>query len=290
MNWLIFAFIAAILTAASAITQKRVLLKEHAMEFSATLAIMTMVISAPLFLIIDYARLEFFPMMILFFGSILGAFAFLLIAKSLRHMDVSSASPLLVIGPVFVAFFAFIFLGEKITLMQVGGIFLLVVGSYVLELKRHHNLLEPFRIFKKSKYIHYILFALVLYGLTATIDRTLLGYMGVQPEAYIAFAHIFVAFHFFWMITIFHDGWKGIKNGFRSAGGWLLLVALFTVGYRLAQSIAVSTAKVALVASIKRTAVLFAVIVGGELFHEKNIFRKAVASVIMIGGIFLIVL
>ena len=84
-------------------------------------------------------------------------------------------------------------------------------------------------------YIHYIVLSLILYGFTATIDRTLLGYYDFQPVAYIVFAHVFLAFHFLIMMHLFHDGMKGVRHGLKSAGWWILLVAVFTVGYRLAR-------------------------------------------------------
>lgn len=290
MDWIFFAFLTAVLVAASAITQKKALFKEHAMEFSATLSILSLIVAAPLFISIDWVRLEMFSLFILFFASMFEALAFLLIAKAMRHMGVSDMSPLLVMTPVFTALFAFIFLGESITLFQVAGLLLLILGSYVLELKRESDLLGPFKIFKQSKYLKLVFLAMILYGLTSTLDRLLLGTYKMQPEAYIAFFHLFIAIQFMIMLWVFFDGIKGVKNGLKNAGGWILIVALFTVGYRLAQSFAISEAKVALVSAIKRTSALFAVVIGGELFHEKNLFRKTIACLIMIAGVFMIVL
>ena len=105
-----------------------------------------------------------------------------------------------------------------------------------------------------------------------------------------AFAHIFLAIHFVAMMSIYHDGIAGIKKGLKNAGWWILLVAVFTVGYRLSQSYAMQNAEAALVSGIKRSAALFATIIGGKLFHEKNLFRKAIACILMIGGVILIIL
>jgi len=160
----------------------------------------------------------------------------------------------------------------------------------VLELGRDHDFWEPFRVIKKSKYIHYIFLALVLYGFSATGDRTVLSRFPISSMAYIVFIHIFLAINFFIMITLFHNGIHGIKNGLKRNGWWVLLVAVLTVSYRLAQAEAVKMAYVALVSAIKRTAVLFTIIIGGELFHESNLFRKSIASIVMIGGAILIVI
>lgn len=290
MDWIFFAVIAAVLTAASTITQKKTLLKEHAMEFSAVLALIIFLISLPLFLLVDYSRLDFVTVLILYLFSILGSFAFLLAAKSLRHMDISASSPLMTTGPAFVALFAFVFLNETLKLGQLAGIGLLIIGAYILETKKHHSLLEPLKEFISSKYIHYIIFALILYAACSVGDRLVLSIRGMQVEAYIAFVHLFLALNFFILISVFHDGYKGIKRGLKSSGWWIFLVAVFTLGYRLAQAQAVSMTYVALVSAIKRSSALFATIIGGELFKEKNLFRKSVACVIIVGGVLLIVL
>lgn len=290
MAWFIYALITAILVSASVLAQKRALLREHAMEFSTILAFINLAISLPLFLIIDYSALSWTPIIILFFATMLGALAFLFTAKGVRHMEISDASPLFAFGPAFTAVFALIFLGEAITGWQVAGIALLIAGSFILETKRHQTLLDPIKVFIKSRYIHFILFALALYAITSVVDRYILGQGMMNPLAYIAFAHVFLAIHFFIMSTVFHDGLKGVKHGLKRVGWWIVLVAVFTVGYRLSQALAVTEAEVALVSAVKRTSALFTVIVGGELFHEANLPRKIVACVIMVVGALLIIL
>ena len=74
--------------------------------------------------------------MIIYFVSILGAIAFLLVAKSVRHMEISDHSPLMVVSPVITATLAFFFLGESLTPPQVIGIFLLIVLLAVIVLLR----------------------------------------------------------------------------------------------------------------------------------------------------------
>lgn len=290
MSWLIYALICAIFTSAAVLVQKRTLIKQHAMEYSASLAFFNFVLSIPLFFLIDYSKVTLFPLIILFFISIFGAIAFLLIAKSIRHMEISSASPLFVLGPGITALLAFFILGEKLTLLQIFGISILIFGSYILELKNHHDLFHPLRILKQSKYVYFIILALLLYSFCAVFDRMMLSRFGVEPITYIAFAHVFLAFHFLIMMTFFHDGIKGIKSGIKNAGPWLLLIAILTIGYRLAQMQAIKVAYVGLVLPVKRMSALFTTMIGGGLYHEHNLLRKSVSCVIMITGmVFLII-
>ena len=288
--WLTFALLAAFFSAGAVLIQKRTLINEHAMEFSTNLALLNVMLTLPFFFFVDFSQIKFWPLAFIFFASILGSIAFLLVAKGLRHMEISSASPLLVLGPGITATLAFIFLGESLKPLQVGGIGVLILGSYILELKDSHDFLHPIRVFNQSKYVYFIVIALILYGVSSVLDRQILAHFNVEPIAYIAFVHIFIAFHFIVMISIFHDGFKGIQNGFKNVGPWLLLASMLTIGYRFAQAQAVKIAYVGLVVPVKRLSAFFTTIIGGELYHEHNLLRKAIACLIMILGVILIVI
>lgn len=288
--WLIYALICAFLTAGAALVEKKTLSYEHAMEFSANVALLNVLISLPFFFFIDYSRIDLRLLAMLFFITILAAVAFFLVAKSIRHMAISAAAPLLVIGPGITAIFAFVFLGEHLTIAQVAGIVIIIIGSYVLETRSHHDLRHPLRTFIGSKYIVFILLALLFYSITGVFDRFALSRYDFQPIAYLAFAQLFLGFHFLIMIILFHDGIFGIVRGLRTTGKWIFIVSLMTVGYRYAQMNAVKVAYVGLVLPIKRMSVFFTTIIGGEIFHEKNLLRKSIACLIMIMGVLLIAL
>ena len=49
-----FAFLAAILTAAASVIEKRTLMREHALEFSSVLAMFNMILAIPFFFLIDF--------------------------------------------------------------------------------------------------------------------------------------------------------------------------------------------------------------------------------------------
>jgi len=72
--------------------------------------------------------------------------------------------------------------------------------------------------------------------------------------------------------------------GFRRHWKLIMLAGILTFGYRLSQIYAVSLANVGLVINIKRLSVLFAVFFGRELFHENNLKRKILATIIMLIG------
>jgi drug/metabolite transporter (DMT)-like permease len=295
--WLIFAILASILASASSILEKKTLFKQHALEFSATLSVYTLILSIPFWFFADFNSLSLKATGYIYLGSLLGAIGFLLVTKALRHIAISLTSPFLVFEPAMVAVFAAVLLGEKITSLQIIGIVVIIIGAYVLTSHEHDHFLEPFKHIFKSKYIKYILIALVIYALDSILDKKIVGTvadggLGVSIWTFLALVHFFLALNYLVIMIIFSDGIQGIGKGLKT-GGWLVFaVAVFTIGYRLSQMYAVSLPGVliSLVIPIKRLSALFSTIIGGELFHEEHVLRKSIACVIMIIGAVLIVM
>lgn len=287
VEWYLFALGAAIFTSFAAIIEKKALLKEHALEFSTVLAIVNVVLSVSFIHLLDFNFPTNFWYLIIVSG-ILAGIAFLLVAKSVRHMEISMVSPVLVFAPVFVLILSILFINETATLTQFMGIGFMVVGLYFLETHKH-DLLAPFKTIIKSKYIHFIFLALFLYAFSAIMERYMLRGGLINIFTLLFLAQIIVAIVLVGLIFIQHDGWKGIKHGFKSAGKWIVLVAIFTVVYRLLQNQAVSMESIFLVSPIKRLSSVFVILVGGDLFHEKHLVKKVIATIIMLIGIYFVI-
>lgn len=284
-----YALLTAVFASASAITQKKILFKRHAMEFCTVLAIVILLFSLPLFWTIDYATLDLAPLLILYLASFIGTIAVLLITKAIRHMELSACIPLLSLSPLFTATVAFILLGEALTYLQVLGIIFLMFGSYFLTLKPHHSLWEPFIIIKKSKYIHYVFGGLFLFAFTSTTDRYILTTFNITPVAFVAFLNLFIAINFCILQAEYYK-LSDIKGSLKHMGYWIILAALFSIGGRLAQMTAVSLAPVGLVVAVKRLSTLFTTVIGGEIYHEHNVLRRSLACIIMVAGAALMVI
>jgi len=289
MGWLIFAIGSALFASAASITQKRTLNKEHAMEYSAILAILNFAFSLVLIPKVNF-NIPIIYYAVVYIGSWLGAIAFLLVAKSIRHMELSSSSPILNFGPAITAIFAWIILGEALGMLQWVGIGLLVLGAYVLEIKGSlSHILSPFKAMIKSKYYHFIIIALLLYGFSSLIDRFTLTH-GVSPETMIVLIHFFIMINYLIMIHFLYGGLKDIKHGIKSSGKWIVLISAFTVTYRFLQAKAVAIAYVGLVVAIKRLSTLVSTMVGGKIYHEKNLVVKVLGCIIMLWGAVFIIL
>jgi uncharacterized membrane protein len=289
MNWFLLAIISAVFSAAAAIFQKKILFNIEALDFSLILSFFNVILSIPFLINVNYAALSSSNLLVLYLKSILGALAFLCVMLSIKNMEISKALPLLALTPGFVAIFAFVFINDSLSFLQVFAILLLLSGTYILETRSGQKLLDPFKVFVKSKNHHYVVFALILFTTTSIIDRLLLYRYQLSPNAFIGFQHIFFAVNFLIIYLIFK---KNIIRLFKLNSKYLwylvILISILTVVYRYTEILAVKIAPVAMVLSVKRISIFFAVLIGGKIFKEKNLLIKTIATVLIIAGIILI--
>jgi uncharacterized membrane protein len=289
MTWFYFALISAVLSAASTITEKKVLFKTDAMDFVFWASVFNVLFSIPFFFGINYGALQSFNLVVLFIKSVLGALSFICVMYALKNLEISGALPLMVFTPALVAIFGFLFIGDALTWFQIGGIALLIVGTYLLEVRPNQKIYEPFLVFKGSKYYYYIGAAILLFTLTSVLDKLLLGKYKLPPVAFMAFQQLF----YLGVISVIYAFNKFKSGKFEiikepSIWFWIAVVAILTIGYRYSQIMAVKNGPVAAVLAVKRTSVFMAAIFGGKLFKESSLLQKAIATAIMVAGAILI--
>ena len=289
MTWLILAFMSAVFSAVSTIFEKKSLFSLDALNFSYIVSIITLVFSVPFFFAIPQAP-SGISLLILFIKTVLAAAAFLFVMMSLKNLELSEALPLLAVSPAFVAVLAFLFIGDELVAKEWIGIFLIVAGTYVLELKKQNgSIFDPFKTFLKSpKYVH-VLTAVILFTITALMDRILLKNFKLPPYTFMAYQQLFYALFFVFVVASKRRNLSiPFKTLNRETFILILLVAGLTIIYRYTQIEAVKLAPVALVLAVKRLSVLIAIIVGGRLFKENNVWRRVIATIIILAGISLI--
>lgn len=289
MTWFAIAFISALLSAFAAITQKKVLFKLGALEFSFLLSIVNLLFSIPFFFFIDYETINTLNLSILFAKSIIGVAAFLCVMLALKNLEISNALPLLALTPGFVAVFAFIILGEALKTLEVIGLVFLIIGTFILESKNLKELVFPIHVFLKSKYHRFIIAALLLFTASSILDKLLLVKLNLSPVSLTAFQHIYFAILFSIIFLIFRRKTEISSVGLKKENlGWIALISVLTIGYRYTQIVAVSLASVALVLAIKRTSVFWATVIGGKIFNDKDLLKRSIAAILILVGAILI--
>ena len=289
MEWYVLALIAAALMSVRSILDKKVLLKEHSMEYAAVFSLFIAFLTLPQFLYLDYSRLSWGLLLGIYGVCFIGSISLFLTYKVIQHLALSEGLPLLSTEILFTALFAAFFLGERIRGGQAIGILLIIVGCYVLEARHHSTLLEPFRKLLRTKYFKYAFIAMILYGFGGTFDKYFVSVAQLPSLDLLAISHTFHAVNFVIFMSLFHDGMKGIKKGITRYGTWILLISVIALLSRVAYLEAAKLAYISLVIPIKRLSVFFSTLIGGEIFHEHHLLRRTLAClIILIGGLFVI--
>ncbi len=291
MTWILLASVSAALSATAAIFEKKVLFKFDALEFSFLISFFGAIFAIPFYFTVNFASITTISLIVLYVKTVLGTLAFLNVMYAIKKLELSNALPLIVLTPGIVAITAFFVVGDKLSNLEIVGMILLLIGTYILEMNnKSRNYFEPFKVFYKSKNHRYIIFALLLFTITSVMDRLLVGKLKMPPFTFMALQQSFQFINFLILMLIFR---KGLSISFPTPKKEILLTIIFiaalTIFYRWSQIEAVKLAPVALVLSVKRTSVFFASLIGGKIFNESNLAQRIVATAIMIGGAIIII-
>ena len=284
MDWFILASASALFTSCATLAEKKILFKIEALSFSFYISIVGLFLSTPFFFGITVSSITVETLIILYIKSILGTLVFLFVMLTLKNFEISKALPLLVITPGLTAIFAYLFLGDSLTAKETLGIILLMVGTYILEISGKKKILDSFlKIFKNRNYI-YIFSAVALFTASANLDRLLLTDYKLEPVSFMALQQMFYAFNFtlLFLLTRKKDEIKSMPG--KEILMWIILISLLIIGYRYTLIEATKLAPVALVLSVRRISVFFSALIGGKLFKEKDLVKRAVATIIMVAG------
>lgn len=282
MMWLTLALISAFLSAAAAITQKKILFSIDALTFSFVLSAVIMVISVGALFVVDVTAVSTLTLTILIVKGILNAFAFVFVMMMLERADISGTLPLLALTPGVTAVLAFFVIGENVSITEIFGITLMIGGVLLLE-RRPTGLGN----FKAQRYIWT---ALSLFALSAVLDKTLVSEYNTLPVVILFYQHIV----FLIVYSILFFGRRKslrmlMKKEYIAATLLTAAVALLTLGYRFTQLEAMKTGNVAMVLAVKRTSVFYASLAGGRMFSEKHLtLRLAGAAIIIAAGFFIL--
>ncbi|MFA5133290.1 MAG: DMT family transporter [Patescibacteria group bacterium] len=218
--------------------------------------------------------------------AVLNAIATILFLKAVTNVDLSLATPILALTPVFSLFSSYIILGESPRFLGAAGVLIVTLGLIILS--HRHNQKNDFAIeaeTKKEKWgLAFLILVSLIYSVSSNYDKV------VAQNSPFPFGSAYVSSLI--GLIIFCVGFikgdcrilQNKKKFFKS----FLLGALFIIA-SLVWFKALLGGLVVYSLAIKRTSVLIGVIYGYIWFKEKKIGQRfAGALVILIGLIFII--
>ena len=223
----------------------------------------------------------------------LNVIATILQLKAIKNSDLSLTIPLLSFTPLFLLIMSPLILGQYPTFLGIIGVILIVIGSYVLNIKRriltterrNSDYLDPFKAMVEKKGPKMMLIAAFLLSITSSIDK--IGVLNSSPLFWAVSVHSFTSITLApVLIHEFHNHKKFTGMDIRL----LFAVGFFSALAIVTQFIAITTLLVPYVIAIKRTSAIMSVLFGYLIFKEKGIKGRLVGSAIMVLGVVLITL
>jgi uncharacterized membrane protein len=288
MIWCTLATCSALLSATSAVLQKKILFRLNALEFSFSISLVIVIFTLFIPFSMDVTAIPLSALSIIVVKSILGASAFLLVMLSLQHNQISSALPLLGLTPAAAALLSLVMLGEGLNSSEWIGIGLMIAGCYLLERRVSSKPLQPFGSMVRTKNYYYIYGAVGLFAISSVFDKLLLSGMRIHPLIILFYQHIVYVLLFTVAILIRRISLRDVIQKSAAQLPLIIIVALLTVAYRFTQLEATKLAPVALVLAVKRTSILYASLFGGKIFSEERLPLKLIGALLIVTAGFLI--
>ena len=217
-------------------------------------------------------------------GGTLNVAATVLFLKALKYSDLSLSIPMVTFTPVFLLLTSPLILGEFPGPAGVIGIVLIVLGSYLLNIRTvRGGWSRPIVALFREKGPRTMLLVAFIWSVTSNIDK-----IGISNSS-IVFWIVAVNLYSALVLTpVLRKGGGGLWR--KGRWGIMALVGVLASLRSIFQMAALSMALVSYVISIKRTSVVFTILLGFLLFREKGISERLLGALIMLGGVFLILL
>jgi uncharacterized membrane protein len=220
----------------------------------------------------------------LFFGGGINAMCTILYMKAIKQTALSLTVPLVAFTPLFLLLTSPIMVGEFPDLSGIGGIVLIVIGSYVLNFSaKTHGYLAPFRALFKESGARLMLLVAFLWSITANCDK--IGIRNSSPLFWSIAATIFMSVVL--IPIMLYKSPRAVKQ-IPAVFKKLLPIGFFCALTVIFQMLAVSLTLVAHVIAIKRTSTVMSVAWGHFIFKEEGLINRLLGASIMVVGVLLI--
>jgi len=288
MNYITLAIIAAVIFGIAEIIKKQTLKREATYEYLVLLYIFSFLIILPFCYRNLSLNLSSLTLLLIFARSLLSIVALFFITIALKHLPISTVSPLSSMEPIYTLLFGFFLLNERIGVANITGIAVILIGSYILKTEGYlTNYHKTIRDLIGSKYLHFILLASLFGSLTSVFSKIILKDIS---------SYNLLFYHYIFCVTILlsigiltRNEIRKIKIGWKLGGFKILIISVMgtIASYLSFLSFASIDSKVMIIVPIMQISILIEVIAGGKLFHEHHLVAKVLGSVIIIGGVLL---
>jgi uncharacterized membrane protein len=286
MIWFLFAFLSAVFHSIKDLLGKLTLKNVDEYVVSWALRFFSLLTLVPLLILVGVPSIGTNFLLALIVSGTLNTLTTIMYMKALKHSDLSVVTPMTTFVPLFLLVTSPIIVGEFPGPTGFFGVLLIVMGSYILQLRhKSTDYLAPFKALLKERGPRLMLGVALIWSITSNFDK-----IGVQESSPIFWTISTAAFMttLLFPIMIFTSRDKIVQlksnlKGVASVGVSNALLLAF-------QMIAIEIALVTYVISVKRLGAVISVFLGYFFLKEKNIRERLLGAAIMVIGVLFITL
>lgn len=208
---------------------------------------------------------------------------------AIRDYPLHLTLPFLAFTPVFNILTGYVVLGEQVELFGAIGILLVVVGTYILNIdsigRPVRDVLAPFRAVLRVRGSLLMLLVAGIYSFTSVLSKRAMQF--TTPESFGALYFVVlglavVCLALLWQPRAITGVWQRPR--------YTLLVAIFMAVMVVSHFLAIAMVEVAYMVAVKRTSLLFGILLGAWLFRAGRLRQHVPAAIIMLIGVVLILI
>ncbi len=284
MLWFVFSLLTAFLEGTKDAVSKKSLEGIDEYMVAWLLKALTLPFVLPLLLFIPIPEIGIEFVIAALTSAVINSVVAVMYMKAIKISPLSLTLPMLTFTPVFLLITSPMMVGEFPSLIGVLGIFLIVTGAYMLNIKdARKGLLAPIKSLARHKGPVLMLIIAFLWSITANIDKIAINLSSVL--------FWLVMFHVITSIMLFPLMLIKSKNKISSVKRNIKVVPLLGIlpaTRTFFQLSALTLTIVPYVISIKRISSIFGAVYGHFIFKEKDVGYRLIGAFIMIIGVVLI--
>jgi drug/metabolite transporter (DMT)-like permease len=217
--------------------------------------------------------------------------AMLLYMSAIRDYPLSTTLPYLSFTPIFAILTGQLFLDERVSVAGLGGILLITLGAWTLNLHlfdrlRPTTLLSPLLEMWRNRGSRMMLGVAFIYSLSLSGSKAVMQYL--PPSA--SFGALYFSLVGLTALLIIGGSRPSTLTAFwrRPVPG--LVVAVLMAVMVITHFMAIQRIEAAYMVAVKRTSLLFGILYGAWLFKEEGLSRNLPASLLMVAGVAVILM
>ncbi|MGM0607792.1 MAG: EamA family transporter [Candidatus Muiribacteriota bacterium] len=281
MNWILLSFLTALCRSLTDIFTKK---SGENYDFLKVAWATNFFALPPLFFLVlkegvPQLNSNFFIILVL--SGLLNSLVSIFYAGALKQSDISQSIPMVAFSPLLLLLTSPLILNEFPNIAGASGIVLIVIGSYIANLKKGMKIFDPFKSLFTNTGTRLMLGVAFIWSITANLDK--IGLNNSTPVFWGFSVYLFMA------VFLFRPRFLKLnrQNKYRKH---LISAGLFNGMTIVFQMQALTLTIVPYVIAIKRTSVLMSVIAGFIIFKETSILKRTTGALLMFAGVVLIIL